>query len=190
MKYDIVLAGVGGQGVLSVAAVIAEAALREGLSVRQSEVHGMSQRGGEVVANLRLHTGPVPSDLVPIGGASLILSLEPLESLRYLRYLSRSGVVVTSVNPVRNIAAYPALPRVLEAIASLPQAVLIDAEGLARRSGSVRAANMALAGAAARLLPVSSRVLEQCVSERFASKGPALLAANVEAFRAGWSAAA
>ena len=116
MRYDIILAGVGGQGVLSVSGIIAAAAMQEGLSVKQSEVHGMSQRGGAVIANLRMGSRPVASDLVPLGCASLILSMEPLESLRYLRYLSPAGAVVTSTDPVRNIDDYPELDRLLEAL--------------------------------------------------------------------------
>ncbi len=190
MRYDLIVAGVGGQGVLAVAGVIAAAALREGLAVKQSEVHGMSQRGGEVVANLRMDTKPVASDLVPIGGASLILSLEPVESLRYLRYLSRSGAVVTSTNPVRNIPDYPSLDRVLEAIRSLPSAVLVDADRLARDAGSLRAANIVLLGAASRRLPLPCHTMEQCVAERFWSKGQALIDINLRAFAAGRQAAA
>ncbi|HSE37567.1 MAG TPA: 2-oxoacid:acceptor oxidoreductase family protein, partial [Blastocatellia bacterium] len=109
MKYDIILAGVGGQGVLSVSAVIGSAARSQGLFVKLSEVHGMSQRGGGVVANLRLADKPIASDLIPLGGASMILSMEPLESLRYLNYLSPEGVLITSTNPVVNIPDYPNL---------------------------------------------------------------------------------
>ncbi len=108
MKYDIILAGVGGQGVLSVSAIIASSAMKEGLLVKQSEVHGMSQRGGAVLANLRLADTPIASDLIPLGSAALILSMEPLESLRYLRYLSPEGALVTSTEPGRQ---HPGLPR-------------------------------------------------------------------------------
>ncbi len=190
MKYDIILAGVGGQGVLSVSGIIAAAAMQEGLSVKQSEVHGMSQRGGAVLANLRMADRPVASDLVPLGCASLILSMEPLESLRYLRYLSPSGALVTSTEPVRNIDDYPELERVLEAIRLLPRAVLVDGERLARKAGSARAANMALVGAASALLPLKLDTLERCIAARFASKGPAVVDTNMKAFHAGREAAA
>jgi indolepyruvate ferredoxin oxidoreductase beta subunit len=190
MKYDIILAGVGGQGVLSVSGIIAAAAMQEGLSVKQSEVHGMSQRGGAVLANLRMGTGAVASDLVPLGGASLILSMEPLESLRYLRYLSPQGAVVTSTEPVKNIDDYPEIERVLEAIRSLPHAVLIDGERVGRKAGSARAANMALVGAASRMLPLKPETIERCIAERFASKGQAVVDMNLKAFQAGREAAA
>ena len=190
LKYDIILAGVGGQGVLSLSGIIAAAALREGLAVKQSEVHGMSQRGGAVVANLRMDAKAVASDLVPVGCASMILSLEPLESLRYLRYLSPAGAIVTATEPVRNIPDYPEIERVLQAIRTLPHAVLIDGERIARRAGSARAANMALIGAASMLLPLSRETIERCIAERFLSKGPAVVELNLKAFQAGREAAA
>src|SRR5512140_671328 len=109
MKFDIILAGVGGQGVLSVSAIIASSAMKEGLQVKQSEVHGMSQRGGEVLANLRLSDQPIASDLIPLGAASMILSMEPLESLRYLKYLNPVGTVIASSDPIVNIGNYPDL---------------------------------------------------------------------------------
>lgn len=190
MKYDIILAGVGGQGVLSVSGIIAAAAMQEGLSVKQSEVHGMSQRGGAVLANLRMADRPVASDLVPLGCASLILSMEPLESLRYLRYLSPAGAVVTSTDPVRNIDDYPDIERLLEAIRSLPHAVLVDGERVARKAGSARAANMTLVGAASALLPLKPETIERCIAARFAPKGQAMVEMNMKAFHAGREAAA
>lgn len=190
MKFDVILAGVGGQGVLSLSGIIAAAAMQEGLSVKQSEVHGMSQRGGAVFANLRIASRPVASELVPLGTASLILSMEPLESLRYLRYLSPQGAVVTATTPVKNIDDYPEMDRLLAAIRSLPRPVLVDADRTARKAGSARAANMVLIGAASRLLPVSVETLERCIAQRFESKGQAVVDQNLNAFRAGREAAA
>src|SRR5512144_1043080 len=142
MKYDIILAGVGGQGVLSVSGVIGSAARSQGLFVKLSEVHGMSQRGGGVVANLRLSDKPIASDLIPQGGASMILSMEPLESLRYLNYLSPEGVLITSTEPVFNIPDYPNLDELVAKIRSLPRTILVASETLARQAGSARATNM------------------------------------------------
>lgn len=190
MKYDIILAGVGGQGVLSVSGIIAAAAMEEGLAVKQSEVHGMSQRGGAVLANLRMGSGPVASDLVPLGSASMILSMEPLESLRYLQFLSPEGTVVTSTDPMRNIPDYPELDALLRAIRALPHAVLVDGDKVARKAGSARAANMVLVGAASRMLPLKSETLHRCITRRFASKGDSVVALNVRAFNAGREAAA
>jgi len=190
MKFDIILAGVGGQGVLSVSAIIASAAMHEGLSVKQSEVHGMSQRGGEVQAHLRLSDKPIASDLIPGGGASLILSMEPLESLRYLSYLSESGTVLTATDAVENFPNYPPLEGVLAQVRALPRAILVDTEKLARQAGSARATNMVMVGAAAHLLPVKLESLEHYVRTLFASKGEKVVEINLKAMAAGRAAAA
>ena len=76
MKTDIILAGVGGQGILSIATIIGHAALNEGLYIKQAEVHGMSQRGGDVQSNLRISSDPIASDLIPLGGADVIIESE------------------------------------------------------------------------------------------------------------------
>lgn len=186
MKYDIILAGVGGQGVLSLAAVIATGAMMDGLTVRQSEVHGMAQRGGAVLANLRMADGPIHADLIGRGSAEMILAMEPLESLRYLEYLSAGGgVVVASGNPFVNIPDYPDEEAVRGAVEALPSAVLVDADSLAKRAGSVKAANMVMVGAASVYLPVSVESLEGAIMRIFERKGTKVLDANIEAFRAG-----
>jgi len=190
MKFDIILAGVGGQGVLAVSAIIASSAMKEGLAVKQSEVHGMSQRGGAVLANLRLADAPIASDLIPLGGASLILSMEPLESLRYLRYLRPQGAIITSTNPMVNIPDYPDLDGLLERIRSLPHAALVDGEKLARAAGSARATNMVMVGAASHHLPVQVETLEHYIQTVFAAKGEKIVEVNLKAFRAGREAAA
>lgn len=189
MKYDIVLAGVGGQGVLSVSAIIARSAIKEGLFVKQSEVHGMAQRGGAVLAHLRLSDSPVASDLIPKGGASMILSMEPLESLRYLAYLGASGTVITSTEPVENIADYPRMEQILGAIRSLPRSATIEAERLARESGSAQAINMVLAGAASPLLPIKVETMRESIREIFGRKGEKVVETNLRAFEAGRQAA-
>jgi indolepyruvate ferredoxin oxidoreductase, beta subunit len=190
MKYDIILAGVGGQGVLSVSSIIASSAMHEGLLVKQSEVHGMSQRGGAVLANLRLADAPIASDLIPLGAAAMILSMEPLESLRYLRYLSPEGALVTCTNPVVNIPDYPDLDRLLEKVRLLPFARLVDGEKLARAAGSARATNMVMVGAASHRLPVTVDTLEHFIKTTFALKGEKIVETNLKAFRAGREAAA
>lgn len=189
MKYDIIVAGVGGQGTLSVSSIIAWAAMTEGLSVKQSEVHGMSQRGGGVVTNLRLSDQPIFSDLIPRGAAAMILSMEPLEGLRYLPYLRPDGTLVSSTNPTVNIANYPELNALLEIIRELPHSVLVDGEDLARRSGSIRATNMVMVGAASRLLPIKPESIEHFIQKSFGGKGERVVAANLKAFRAGREAA-
>lgn len=189
MTFDIILAGVGGQGVLSVSAIIASSAMKEGLAVKQSEVHGMSQRGGAVLANLRLSDHPIASDLIPRGSAALILSMEPLESLRYLEFLSTSGTVITATNPVANIADYPPVDDVLANVRSLPHALTIDAESLARKAGSARATNMVMVGAASPMLPVSFGTIEHFVETLFAGKGAHVVEINLRALHAGRAAA-
>jgi indolepyruvate ferredoxin oxidoreductase beta subunit len=190
MKYDIILAGVGGQGVLSVSSIIASSAMKEGLFVKQSEVHGMSQRGGAVLANLRLADAPIASDLIPVGAAAMILSMEPLESLRYLRFLSPDGALVTSTNPVVNIPDYPDLDGLLEKVRSLPFSRLVDGEKLARAAGSARATNMVMVGAASHRLPVKVETLEHFIRTTFAAKGEKIVDTNLKAFQAGREAAA
>ena len=185
MKFDIVLAGVGGQGVLSLSGIIAAGALEAGLFVKQSEVHGMAQRGGAVTAHLRLGDRPIESDLVPLGAASMIISLEPLESLRYLEYLAPEGTVVTSIQPVKNVSDYPAIEDVLQAVRGLPRAVLVDAAAIAKRAGLAQATNMVMAGAASPMLPVPAETIEACIRKRFARKGAAVIDVNIAAFRAG-----
>ena len=189
MKFDFILAGVGGQGVLSVSAIIASSAMKEGLAVTQSEVHGMSQRGGAVLAHLRLSDRTIASDLIPRGSASMILSMEPLESLRYLEFLSAGGTVITATNPVANIPDYPPTDEVLARVRSLPRALTIDAESLARKAGSARATNMVMVGAASRLLPVSFETIEHFVQTIFAGKGANIVETNLKALHAGRAAA-
>lgn len=128
MKKDIILAGVGGQGILSIATVIGEAAMAEGWNIKQAEVHGMSQRGGDVQSNLRLSTEPIASDLIPKGGADIIISLEPMEALRYLSYLKKDGWVVTSNVPFINISNYPEQEELYKHLQALPHCVSLNVE--------------------------------------------------------------
>jgi indolepyruvate ferredoxin oxidoreductase beta subunit len=189
MKCDIVLAGVGGQGVLSLAAAIASGAMEEKLCVKQAEIHGMAQRGGAVMATLRLADREIASDLIPRGTAAMILSMEPMESLRYLAYLSPQGTLITSANPVRNIPDYPDLDELLGRIRSLPRAIIVDAEKLARAAGSARATNMVMVGAAMHLLPVKAATIEAAVRAIFERKGDEVVDINLRALRAGREAA-
>ncbi|MDR0568145.1 MAG: indolepyruvate oxidoreductase subunit beta [Spirochaetaceae bacterium] len=185
MKKDIILAGVGGQGVLSIAAIIAQAAVGEGLSVRQSEVHGMAQRGGAVLAHLRIADTRIASDLTPRGGADLIIAMEPLESLRYLGWLSPDGALVTAAEPFLNIADYPDISRILKTIESLPVHRILPAGALAKEAGLPRAVNMVMVGAASPFLPVSEATLKRAITEMFASKAVSAAEANLKAFSLG-----
>ena len=190
MRFDIILAGVGGQGVLSLASFVAAAGLRGGYHVKQSEVHGMAQRGGSVLAHLRMASRPVHSDLVALGGADLILGLEPVEALRYLSFLAPRGTMVVSTEPVRNMPDYPDLPALLERIRTIPRAFLLDAPYLARRAGAPKSANVVMVGAASHLLPIFPGRLEDALREAFGPRGEAVVEANLRAFRLGREAVA
>lgn len=185
MKTDIILAGVGGQGILSIAAIIGEAALSQGVHIKQAEVHGMSQRGGDVQSHLRLSSEPIHSDLIAKGRADVILSLEPMEALRYLPYLSPEGWVVSNSAPFVNIPNYPEQERIFDELASLPQSVLLDVDRIAADAGAPQAANMALLGAASVILQIDHTLLEDAIGKVFGRKGEDVVEKNRKAFRAG-----
>ena len=189
MKQDIILAGVGGQGILSIAYVIDNAALADGLFFKQAEVHGMAQRGGAVQSHMRLSDGAIWSDLIPKGQADMILSVEPLEALRYLDYLRPDGTVVTSSTPYRNIPDYPEIDRVLEAVRRAPRTVVVDSEKLAKEAGTVKAQNVVLLGAAASFLILKEESLLATIDALFRPRGPVVLEANLKAFALGRKAA-
>ncbi len=185
MKYDIILCGVGGQGVLSVAAAIAAAAASEGLQVRQSEVHGMAQRGGAVMSHLRLSDNVIPGDLVPRGGADMLISMEPLEALRYTEYLRPEGTCVSADAAFENIPNYPDLEDIKSRVDSFPNSRLVDAASLAKEAGNTRAVNMVMVGAASSYLPLPQDSLESAITTLFSRKGDKIVAMNIEAFRSG-----
>ena len=190
MQQNLILAGVGGQGILTIARAISTAALRRGLKLKQAEVHGMSQRGGDVQSHLRLSDHELFSDLIPLGQADIVLAVEPLEALRYVQYLREDGVIISSTTPVVNIDNYPAVENVLERIAGFPQHILLDADGMAKRAGSVRSANIVALGAASLFLEIAPQDLEDAVAEMFARKGEKVVEVNRRAFRIGRNAAA
>lgn len=185
MKNDIILAGVGGQGILSIASVIGLAAVENNLYLKQSEVHGMSQRGGDVQSHLRLSDKPLASDLIPYGKADLILSVEPMESLRYLPWLSQDGWLVTSSVPYNNIPDYPDVEQLLGEIKKIGKNIIIDADSLAREAGSLRSGNMVILGAASPFINMSYQSLENSISRLFERKGEDIVKVNLLAFRAG-----
>lgn len=189
MKQDIILAGVGGQGILSIAYVIDNAALADGLFFKQAEVHGMAQRGGAVQSHMRLSDGTIWSDLIPKGEADMILSVEPLEALRYFDYLRPDGVVVTSSTPFRNIPDYPDIGRVLEAVRKAPRSVIVDSERLAQEAGTIKAQNIVLLGAAAAFLVLKEASLRATIDSLFRGRGMPVLEANLRAFELGRKAA-
>ena len=186
MKKDIILCGVGGQGILSIATIIGEAATKAGLNLKQAEVHGMSQRGGDVQSHLRLSDAEIYSDLIAEGSADMIISMEPMESLRYLPYLAADGKIVTSNKPFVNIPNYPEMTDVTAALESLPS-VAMDIEEVAKNAGNARGANMVLLGMAARYLQIlTPNQLCDAIRTIFARKGEAVVEANIKAFQAGY----
>lgn len=185
MKKDIILSGVGGQGILSIATVIGKAALKDGLYMKQAEVHGMSQRGGDVQSNLRISSTPIASDLIPLGKADLIISLEPMEAMRYLPYLKKDGWVITNTEPFVNIPDYPDLDTLMQRIEALPHHVALDVAAIASEATSPRAANIVLLGAAAPFLGIDIAKIEDGIHSVFARKGDAIVEMNIKAFRAG-----
>lgn len=188
MNFDLVLCGVGGQGVLSTAYVVDHAAVDAGLHFKQPEVHGMAQRGGAVSAQVRFSDAPLSSDLISDGSAGLVLSVEPLESLRYLSLLKPDGWIVTDVTPLKNIANYPELPQLFEVLFRVERLVPVDATRLAAKAGAMKAQNMVVLGAAASHLPLPVELLEKHIAALFQAKGERLVEANKRAFRMGQSA--
>jgi indolepyruvate ferredoxin oxidoreductase beta subunit len=185
MKSDIILAGVGGQGILSIATVLGFAALTDQLTIKQAETHGMSQRGGAVYSHLRISDQPIWSDLIPHGAADLILSVEPMESLRYLPYLSATGYLVTNINPFINIPNYPEMVEILAAISKLPRYVAIDADAIAKEVGSSKASNMVMLGAASPFIDIAFSKIEAGIRDIFERKGENVVDLNIEALHRG-----
>lgn len=185
MKKDIILAGVGGQGIISIAAIIGYAALEQGMFLKQSEVHGMSQRGGEVMSNLRISHYEIASDLIPFGQADMIISIEPLESLRYLPYLSKEGWLVTNTTPLNNIPNYPDISSIMEEVSKVPHHIALEADVMAKEAGSLKAANIVILGAASPFLGMAYEKLEDAIRFTFRKKGDKVVELNLAALKAG-----
>lgn len=190
MKFDIILSGVGGQGILSIATIIGEAATQAGLFLKQAEVHGMSQRGGDVQSSLRLSTEEIYSDLIPMGEADMILSMEPMEALRYVQYLSEDGRVVTASKPFVNIPNYPDEEAVLKELSKIPNLTICEIDELAVKAASIRTGNMVLLGMAAPYLKIiSPQQLKDAIVRIFKPKGEGILEGDLRAFEFGYNAA-
>ena len=188
MKKDIILAGVGGQGILTIATIIGDAATTAGLHLKQAEVHGMSQRGGDVQSNLRLSTEPIHSDLIRQGAADLIISMEPMEALRYLPYLGKEGWIVSSSQPFKNIPDYPDEEALTNELAALPHVATLPIEEVAKEHSLPKSANMVLLGMSARYMEIlSPEQLRESIARVFASKGEKVVTDNLQAFDLGLS---
>lgn len=188
MKTDIILCGVGGQGILSIATIIGEAAIKENLYIKQAEVHGMSQRGGDVQSNLRISSEKINSDLISEGQADVIISMEPMEALRYLPYLNKdNGWIITSSVPFVNIPNYPDMERIKEEYSKLRNVVFVDIEKLAKDNGVPRSANVILLGAAQKRLGIDYDKIEAAIRRVFARKGESVVEANIKALKIGFN---
>ncbi len=185
MKSDIILAGVGGQGILSIAATIGMAALENNLNLKQAEVHGMSQRGGAVQSHLRISDKEIASDLIPFGKADLIISVEPMESLRYVSYLSEDGWLVTNTTPFVNILDYPETQKLMKEIETFPHHIAVNADEIARSVKSPRSSNIVMLGAASPFLDIPYESLENGIKKIFGRKGEKIVQLNIEALKAG-----
>jgi len=185
MKKDIILAGVGGQGILTIAAILGQAAIKRGWHLKQAEVHGMSQRGGDVQSHLRLSDEPIWSDLIPFGGADMILSVEPMEALRYLPYLSKEGWIIANRTPFNNIAVYPDMEAIYGQITKHPKHVLIDADSIAKEVKASRAMNIVMLGAAIGHIGFTETEISEAIREIFSRKGEKIVESNLRALQAG-----
>lgn len=185
MKIDIILAGVGGQGIISISATIGYAAVESNLFLKQSEVHGMSQRGGEIQSHLRISDKEVHSDLIPQGNADMIISVEPMESLKYLPWLSPEGWLITNTKPFINVPNYPDIDLVIKEIESFPNHITLDADNIARKIGSARSANMVMLGAASPFIEIPYEKLENGIKGIFSRKEDKIIKQNLEALKAG-----
>ena len=185
MKSDIILAGVGGQGILSIATVLGFGAIKSGLFLKQAEVHGMSQRGGDVSSNLRISEKEIFSDLIPFGSADLIISVEPMEALRYLPKLSEDGWIVTNTKPFENIPNYPELDKIYDEIRKIKNHVLIDADSMAKELGNSRVMNIIMLGAASKFVDIDFSKFEDGIKFIFGKKGQKLIDLNLKALKMG-----
>lgn len=188
MKQSVVIAGVGGQGVLTAANILAKAALREGHNVIASELHGMAQRGGDVECTVRI--GTVFSPIVADGGADAIIAFEPLEALRNLKKVSREGVVITDVNPIIpplisiGLGSYEPLESIFATISSHCRLIKIDADALAREAGSILTKNVVMLGAfhACGIFPLEEESITAVIRETIKEK---YVDMNMKAFSLG-----
>jgi indolepyruvate ferredoxin oxidoreductase beta subunit len=185
MTKNIIIAGVGGQGILTIASIIDMASMNQGLFVKQAEVHGMSQRGGAVESHLRISDSEIFSDLIPKGKADIILSIEPMEALRYLPFLAPDGIIVTATEPYINIPNYPEFENIKAEIQKSGKHILVEAEKLAREAGSLKAFNTVMLGAASPYLGLSKEQLEGGIKSYFGAKGQEIIDLNLKAFHLG-----
>lgn len=183
--YGLVVAGVGGQGALTIAQIILGAAWMDGYHVLQSEVHGMSQRGGEVSAHIIFSKDPVMSPTIEEGDADLLLGLEPLETLRHLTYLKKEANIITSITTIENMENYPTSKKILNLLKSIDGVIMIDSDLIAEEIHFSHGGNITLLGYASNYLPVNGEVWDKAIKERFKNKGNKIVDKNLLAFKTG-----
>jgi len=185
MIKNIIIAGVGGQGILTISTIIDYAAMKEGLKIKQAEVHGMSQRGGAVQSHLRISDLEIFSDLIPYGQADMIISMEPVETLRYLPFLSSKGIIISALEPFVNISDYPQIELIKSEILKSSKAVLADAAKIAKELGNSKLVNTILTGIASRYIPIKKESFEEAIKNIFQKKGEEIVTLNLKAFNRG-----
>ncbi|MGB3943892.1 MAG: indolepyruvate oxidoreductase subunit beta [Methanothrix sp.] len=184
---DVVVVGVGGQGVILISEIIGRAAMLAGLSVRGVETHGMAQRGGSVINHIRV--GCRYSAMISPGGADVLVAMEPAEALRYASYLSPEGVALVNTRPLLPVtvttgqATYPSIEEILAPLREASSRVYpMDATRLAAEAGSPQAANVVMLGALARHLPIGEERLQEALSKIVPAR---FLEVNRKAFELG-----
>jgi indolepyruvate ferredoxin oxidoreductase, beta subunit len=186
MEKNLILCGVGGQGILSISFVICNAALEKGWNFKQAEVHGMAQRGGAVQSHLRIASSPIASDLIPTGQADLILSVEPLEVFRYIDYLKPDGMVITSNVPYVNISNYPDESQIASLLDRLPNKIVVNSKEIAQSIGSTRIQNIIMLGTAAPILGFKPEDFYPSLEQLFQRKGDKIVQMNKDAVLKGY----
>jgi len=185
MKTDLILAGVGGQGILTIAATVGMAALKKDLFLKQSEVHGMSQRGGAVQSHMRFSENEIASDLISLSSADLIISVEPMEGLRYLSYLNNNGWLITNTHPFINIRNYPDIDKLMDEIKLVKNHIALDADAMAKEIKSIRSSNIIMLGAASPFINIDYKLLEEGLRAIFSRKGDKVVDINIKALKIG-----
>lgn len=185
-KCDIVIVGVGGQGVILISEIIGRAALKAGLPVRAAETHGMAQRGGSVINHTRL--GCIYGPMVPEGGADLLVALEPAEALRYGRYLSSGGVALVNTKPVLPTTVttghfrYPDIEEILAPLRGVGRVISMNATEIAERAGNSQTANIVMLGAMSRFMPIEEALILDALRDSVPAK---YIDVNLKAFEMG-----
>lgn len=186
-KYDLLIVGVGGQGVILASDIIGRAAVAEGLSIRAAETHGMAQRGGAVENHVRI--GCKYGTLIPYQGADCLMSMEPLEALRFAKYINPKGIAIINTEPIVPVTVatgkvlYPEVDVIIEKMKGICADVKAENfTALAKKAGAAQALNVVMIGAVSKYLPLSPEILKEVIAR---SVPPKTVAVNLKAFDLG-----